>query len=317
MVKRHFHLSKTCKLSTMIFLTLLFFCVEIVSGFLTRSVALVADSAHMLSDSCALVIAIVSLRISKRKTDRNTFGWVRAEVLGALVNTVFLMALCTSIIIQALKRFYHFEEIEDNKYLIIVGVIGLLVNLLGLVVLKGDDGHCHQQRIVHSAEMKLSTINMDEQLVRLNIEHDEEPFPPYTKCEHDKIHEGSQLNMKGVSMHVINDALGSVVVIISGLCIRYLPDNWAWKHYLDPTMSLIMVLLIAGFTIPLLIESAMILLQTAPKHIEVKQIRKTLLEQVEGIISVPQLHVWRLSGNDVIASVHIKLRDLYHCFHLL
>ena len=79
--------------------------VELVVGNWTNSMALVADSFHMLSDVIALLIALVSLRISPKEWSRNTYGWARAEVVGALINSVFLLALCFSITVEAIQRF--------------------------------------------------------------------------------------------------------------------------------------------------------------------------------------------------------------------
>ena len=62
-----------------------------VSSYVTNSMALVADSFHMLSDIAALVIAFLSVRMAPKAWDKNTYGWARAEVLGALVNAVFLV----------------------------------------------------------------------------------------------------------------------------------------------------------------------------------------------------------------------------------
>lgn len=74
----------------------------------------------------------VCFQISKWRTQKNTFGWARAEVLGALVNSVFLIALCFSILVEALKRLVEVEKIQNPKLLLIVGGAGLLVNFIGL-----------------------------------------------------------------------------------------------------------------------------------------------------------------------------------------
>ena len=63
-------------------LTASFFVVEIVVGHVTNSMALIADSFHMLSDIAALVIAFISVRMAPKSWDKNTYGWARAEVLG-------------------------------------------------------------------------------------------------------------------------------------------------------------------------------------------------------------------------------------------
>lgn len=119
-------------------LTIIFFFVEIVFGYVTNSMALVADSFHMLGDIAALIISFLSVKMSPKKWSKNTFGWARAEVLGALVNAVFLVALCFSITIEAVKRLIEEEEIHDPKYIVVVGVLGLLVNVIGLFLLYGE-----------------------------------------------------------------------------------------------------------------------------------------------------------------------------------
>jgi zinc transporter 1 len=128
----------------MLCLTSTFFLVEIIVGYFTNSMALVADSFHMLSDVLSLIIGFVALRYSKRsqRTDRNTFGWQRAEVLGALVNAVFLIALCFSILVESFKRLVEIESIHNPTLVLIVGAAGLFVNLIGLAMFH-QHGHGH------------------------------------------------------------------------------------------------------------------------------------------------------------------------------
>ena len=73
---------KKCRLLSMFGLTLSFFFVEIIVGYVTNSMALIADSFHMLSDIAALIIAFLSVRMAPKSWDKNTYGWARAEVLG-------------------------------------------------------------------------------------------------------------------------------------------------------------------------------------------------------------------------------------------
>lgn len=130
----------------MLCLTSSFFLVEIIVGYITNSMALVADSFHMLSDVLSLIIGFIALRYSKRskRTDRNTFGWQRAEVLGALVNAVFLVALCFSILVESLKRLIEIESIHNPTLVLIVGAAGLFVNLIGLAMFhQHGHGHSH------------------------------------------------------------------------------------------------------------------------------------------------------------------------------
>ena len=125
---------------------------EIIVGYVTNSMALVADSFHMLSDVASLLVGFLALRYSKigRKSNRYTFGWARAEVLGALVNAVFLVALCFSILVEALKRMVVPESIENIKLVLFVGLAGLIVNIIGLGLFhQHGHGHSHGHRHSH------------------------------------------------------------------------------------------------------------------------------------------------------------------------
>ncbi len=134
---------KTAFLSMTILLSA-FFLTEMVVGYVTNSMALIADAFHMLSDVASLVVGYLALRYStiKAPKERYTFGYARAEVLGALVNAVFLVALCFSIFIEAMKRLVLVEGIEDPMLVFAVGAIGLIVNAFGVFLF-------HQQGMQH------------------------------------------------------------------------------------------------------------------------------------------------------------------------
>ncbi|XP_074038808.1 solute carrier family 30 member 1 [Leptinotarsa decemlineata] len=299
---------KKCRLLSMLWLTALFFFVEIVVGYITNSMALVADSFHMLSDVAALVVAFLSVKMSPKKWAKNTFGWARAEVLGALVNAVFLVALCFSITVEACKRFIEVETIHDPQLLVIVGGVGLLVNLIGLLLFHehgSSHGHSHG-RLSHSR-------NRLTQLAITDDNENDETYPiptlqPATAKEMEHTHSAGQMNMRGVFLHVMSDALGSVIVIISAL-VFWLTD-WEYKYYIDPALSILLVLLILNSVWPLLRDSALILLQTVPTHIKVDAIQNRLLAKVDGVLAVHEFHVWQLAGDRIIASAHIRCRNL-------
>jgi hypothetical protein len=103
------------------------------------------------------------------------------------------------------------------------------------------------------------------------------------------------------------DALGSVVVIISALVIYF--TDWEYETYIDPAMSILLVCIISYTTIPLLRESAMILMQTVPTHIEIDDIKNRLLK-IQGVHAVHELHIWQLAGDRIIASAHIRCHNL-------
>ena len=98
----------------------------------------------------SLVVGIVAMRLSRRKeTDANTFGFVRAEVLGGLINSVFLLSVVFFILLEAIERFMSAEPLEAPIVVLGVGIGGLLINLIGLAMLfkhrslASSHGHSH------------------------------------------------------------------------------------------------------------------------------------------------------------------------------
>lgn len=127
---------KTCRLLFMLVLTVGFFVAELVSGYLGNSIALLSDSFNMLSDLISLCVGLGSGYIARRQRRGlgATYGYARAEVVGALSNAVFLTALCFTIFVEAVLRLARPERIDDPKLVLIVGALGLAVNVVGLLI---------------------------------------------------------------------------------------------------------------------------------------------------------------------------------------
>uniref|UniRef100_A0A8C3UGB0 Cation efflux protein transmembrane domain-containing protein n=1 Tax=Catharus ustulatus TaxID=91951 RepID=A0A8C3UGB0_CATUS len=138
---------KTCRLIFMLVLTVGFFVAELVSGYLGNSIALVSDSFNMLSDLISLCVGLATGRIARRsrRGPRATFGYGRAEAVGALSNAVFLTALCFTILVDSVLRLARPEPIDDAQLVLIVGTLGLAVNIVGLLVFQ-DWGSCCRGR---------------------------------------------------------------------------------------------------------------------------------------------------------------------------
>ncbi|KAJ3364263.1 hypothetical protein GGF32_002234 [Allomyces javanicus] len=132
------------RIGSMLFMTGGFCLVELIVGNMTGSVALVADAFHMLSDVLSLVIALYAIKLAKQTVHQGnySYGWQRAEIVGALINGVFLMALCFSIFMEAIERFLSPKFVENPRQVLIVGGAGLAVNIIGLFLFH-DHGHSH------------------------------------------------------------------------------------------------------------------------------------------------------------------------------
>ncbi|MBJ8420579.1 cation transporter [Acinetobacter bereziniae] len=123
------------KLSFALLLTGTFLIVEVVAGFITQSLALLSDAAHMFTDAAALAIALVAIKIGKLPADnKRTFGYQRFEILAALFNALMLFVVAIYIFYEAYQRFSQPPEIQSVG-MMIVAVIGLVINLISMKIL--------------------------------------------------------------------------------------------------------------------------------------------------------------------------------------
>lgn len=121
-------------------LTAAFLVVEVVGAFLTNSLALLSDAAHMATDTLALMIALVAVRLSRRPPDaRRTYGYARLEALGAMFNGGMLFLVAGYILWEAVARFRQPQEVASTGMLVIAG-IGLGINLLAMRLLRAGSG---------------------------------------------------------------------------------------------------------------------------------------------------------------------------------
>ena len=121
-------------------LTASFLIAEIVGAYITNSLALLSDAAHMATDTLALVIALVAVRLSRLPSDaKRTYGYARFEAFGALINGTLLFLVAAYILWEAIGRFAKPPEVASTGMLVIAG-LGLVVNLISMRLLKAGSG---------------------------------------------------------------------------------------------------------------------------------------------------------------------------------
>ncbi|WP_223598497.1 cation diffusion facilitator family transporter [Chryseobacterium sp. GVT01B] len=111
---------------------------EVIGGIMTNSLALLADAAHMLTDVVGLLLAFIAIKIGERKADPSrTYGYYRTEILAAVVNAVVLLGISIYVLFEAYQRFQNPPEVQSKSMLIVAG-IGLIVNIVGMMILRKD-----------------------------------------------------------------------------------------------------------------------------------------------------------------------------------
>lgn len=133
----HNHVKDTKEKSLVIalILTSVVLIIEVIGGVLTESLALISDAAHMLTDTAALAIALIAIKIGKQPADMvRTFGYFRFEILAAAFNAILLLLVAIYILYEAYQRLNHPPEIYSMGMLV-VAIIGLCVNIVSMKLL--------------------------------------------------------------------------------------------------------------------------------------------------------------------------------------
>lgn len=279
-------------------LLFLFFFLELVFAVITGSVSLLSDAFHMISDFSSTILAIYAIVVSHRPdSDSYTYGLSRAQVLGGLVNGVFLLTVCFMMAIEVAMKLTHLDELKELEghglEITYVGAAGLLVNVLGMVML-GGHGHSHAgsgHGHAHGGGAHHEDAGEGESL------HD---------CDHgpkEKQHEHGDLNMHAAWLHAMGDMLGSVVVVAVGIIIEFAEGDW--KYYADPALTAIILAIIAYAAIPLVRNCSVILVQGAPPGIDVSKIASEVFESSGDIVDVHDVHLWELEPGNCVGSLHV------------
>ncbi|XP_074844710.1 calcium/manganese antiporter SLC30A10 [Carettochelys insculpta] len=313
---------KTCRLLFMLLLTAGFFVAELVSGYLGNSIALVSDAFNMLSDLISLCVGLGTGRIARRarRGPSATFGYGRAEAVGALSNAVFLTALNFTILMEAVLRLARPERIDGPQLVLIVGALGLAVNIVGLLIFQDWSCGCPrgppQTRAGTPEKLRVVPGPGREEVAVVECQEAAEAGDslntqesPGDETVQKKQKKFAALNIRGVLLHVMGDALGSVVVVVAAAIFYALPlDANApcnWQCYIDPSLTIVMVVIILSSAFPLIKETATILLQIAPKGVDIQALMEKLAD-VPGVRSLHEVHVWELAGGKNIATLHVK-----------
>ena len=267
---------------------------EIVAGFVTGSMALLADGWHMATHVVALSIAGVAYWLARRwsSDERFTFGTWKIEVLGAFTSALLLAVVAAAMTWESIHRFLAPEEIRYVPALA-VAAVGLVVNLVSALVLApahshsqgygADEGrdHAHDHGHGHGHEHGDGHGH----------EHGHSHGPGGQRAHAD-------LNLASAYMHVVTDAFTSVLAIVA-LAAGFW-GGWGW---LDPAMGIVGAAVILWWAKGLILDSARALLDREMDAPVVGEVRRAI--QSDGDAEICDLHVWRVGRRSYAAVIGI------------
>jgi len=249
---------------------------EIVAGFITGSMALLADGWHMSTHVVALSIAGTAYWLARRwsRDERFAFGTWKIEVLGAFSSALLLGVVAIAMVVESVIRLVTPAEINFVPALWVAG-IGLVVNLASALVLghggHDEDHHGHGHDHAHD-----------------HHDHQGHQHPPHA----------NDLNLKSAYVHVLADAFTSVLAIVALAAGLWL--GWSW---MDPVMGVVGAGVILWWAKGLITDSARVLLDREMDSPVVQQIRKAI--ESDGDTEIADLHVWRVGRSSHAAVVTV------------
>lgn len=242
--------------------------VEIVAGVLFNSMALLADGFHMATHAGALGVAAIAYAYAKKHANsrRYSFGTGKVGDLAGFASAMALGLVALGIALESAQRLLNPQSVAFGEATTIAAV-GLLVNLASAWLLGAGHHHGHGHSHDHG----------------------------HHHSHHDHHHDN---NLRSAYIHVLADALTSVLAIVALLGGRYL--GWTW---LDPVMGLVGAAVIAIWSWSLMRDTASVLLDAHDTDLE-QEIREFV--EAPGDARITDLHVWRVGPGVHAAIVAVK-----------
>lgn len=261
-----------------LWITLVAMVLEITAGWWLGSMALLADGWHMSSHAAAIGVSALAYAASRRlKGDpRFAFGTWKIEVLGGFASALFLLGVAALMAVASLQRLFEPQPIQFREA-IGVAVIGLLVNVVCALIL----GRVHHHGHGHAG-------------------HDNHHAHGHHHNEHH-----DDLNLRSAYLHVLADALTSVLAIVA------LVGGWVWGWvWLDSVMGLVGAVLVALWAKGLIAETSRVLLDREMDHPVVEEIRE-VIEALDTAAPVKliDLHVWRVARDAYACALSVVTDD--------
>ncbi|MDQ1230968.1 CDF family Co(II)/Ni(II) efflux transporter DmeF [Sphingomonas sp. SORGH_AS_0879] len=234
---------------------------EIVAGYWTGSMALLADGFHMATHVGALGIAALAYSYAKRHVANPRYSWGTGKVgeLAGFGSAMVLGLVSLGIAYESIMRLSDPHPVAFGDA-IFVAVLGLLINLISAWMLGGGHGHGHDQGHSHG----------------------------HHHHGHDHAHDrhGGDTNMRAAYIHVLADALTSVMAILALVAGRYL--GWLW---LDPAVGLLGAVVIANWSVGLMRQASAVLLDAADPVLA-SEVRNRV--EGPGDLRIHDFHIWRI-----------------------
>lgn len=267
-------MSREKKILVIILVNLIIVFAEVFFGIIANSYALIADALHNGGDVLAVVVTYIAIRLgTKSATFKQTFGFMRAEMMAAFVNSLFLFITMFIVLYESINKLINPEEVNP-LYMIAVGFIALVANGISAYFLS-----------------------------KLGVEHSHGG----EACSHSHHHsheiKTEDSNIKSAYLHMLGDALISLGVVIAGIFIYFFGI-----YFIDAFLAIFFSIYILKETYPLLKKSSLSLMDINIVNVNKKTLETIVLED-EKVSSYHDLHIYKPSSKHNFISLHVVFED--------
>eukprot|EP01112_Ceratiomyxa_fruticulosa_P018804 TRINITY_DN6067_c0_g1_i1.p1 TRINITY_DN6067_c0_g1~~TRINITY_DN6067_c0_g1_i1.p1 ORF type:complete len:449 (-),score=103.35 TRINITY_DN6067_c0_g1_i1:174-1520(-) len=329
-----------------LFFTSIFMAGEVVGGYFANSLAIMTDAAHLLTDIGAMLLSLFAMWLAARPpTAEMTFGFHRAEILGALASVLTIWALTGVLIYEAILRILHPPDKVDGKLMFFVALGGLCINILDAVILHygagghghshglgggGGHGHSHGGGNDHGSHKKKDKKehkeghehkHKDKEHKHKEHKHKEKEFAGTSaniqgesSDHHDHDDHGHSHKDKKKKKDIKNINVYSAYIHVLGDCVQSVGVMAAsgliwwrpdWK-LADPIVTFVFGALVLFTTVRLLRQSLSVLMEGVPQGLSQDEVTMDLLN-LEDVEEVHDLHIWSLTVGSPSLSVHLTV----------
>lgn len=255
--------------------------VEILGGYAFNSMALLADGWHMGTHTIAIGITVLAYLYAKNKANDPSFafGTWKVEILGAYTSALLLIFVGLTMGYESIERLFNPKTI-DYGYAIATALIGLLVNALSALIL-GHHSHDHHHGHTHTVGHSHGHGRADDSDNKSPLETD--------------------LNLKAAYIHVITDAITSLLAIIA--LIAGLLFDWNW---MDPLMGIVGSILVLLWSRSLIKQTTSILIDSGAQDETSETLRGKIKHLVTDISDIQDLRIWRTSNSHYACIIKIQ-----------
>ncbi|XP_013137987.1 PREDICTED: zinc transporter 2-like [Papilio polytes] len=307
--------SSVPQLLAALLLCAVFMVCELVGGYLAGSLSVMSDAAHMLSDCGGFALALFAFRCARRPPNATmSYGYRRAEVLGAMASVLLIWALTGIFVYVAALRIHTGEYNIKPDMMMIVSGCGVAFNVVLALVLHGcasDIAHYHSHggaacghAHTHEERPRIG-FKMFRRSKHNGLVNGDYSLKDMATVEADVHSRTKNINLRAALVHVIGDLIQSCGVLLASVLIKFYPD----AKIVDPICTFVFSVLVLLTSARVVRDALSMLMQAVPANFKYREC-VCALRGVRGVRHVHSLHVWALSSHYTVLSAHIAIDDV-------